>query len=147
MPGLRRIIRWVDMGVVLRVLALATRRDCPLPRMLDALAASHPKRAMRRRLRAVVLDTKDGCAWQKSLQIEGLIGQADAAVLSAAQRSGNLSWALAGMADSYQRKATYRLQALAQVVLPLLMVPVGALMCLLAAAYFAPLTKLILDLS
>jgi type II secretory pathway component PulF len=76
-----------------------------------------------------------------------LIGAADAAVLAAAQRSGNLSWALAEMADSFQRKATYRLQALAQVVLPLMMVPVGIFMCLLMVAYFAPLTKLILDLS
>jgi type II secretory pathway component PulF len=95
----------------------------------------------------VVTDIKEGSAWQKSLQIHRLIGSADAALLSAAQRSGNLSWALAEMADSYQRKATYRLQALAQVVLPLLMVPAGILVCLLVVAYFAPLTKLILDLS
>ncbi len=147
LPGLKRIIKWVDMGVVLRVLALATRRNCPLPQMLGALADSHPKRWVRRRLRAVVVDIKDGCAWQKSLQIERLIGPADAAVLAAAQRSGNLSWALGEMADSFQRKANYRLQALGQVVLPLLMLPVGILVCVLAVAYFAPLTQLIEDLS
>jgi len=147
LPGLKRIILWVDMGVVLRVLALAARRNCPLPKMLDALADSHPKRWVRRRLRAVAAEVKDGCAWQERLQTERLIGPADAAVLAAAQRCGNLSWALGEMADSYQRKATYRLQALGQVVLPLLMVPVGIYVCALAVAFFAPLTKLILDLS
>jgi type II secretory pathway component PulF len=147
LPGSKRIIKWVDMGVVLRVLALAARRNCPLPQMLDALADSHPKRWMRRRLRAVVTEIKEGCAWQKSLQIERLIGPADRAILAAAQRCGNLSWALDEMADSYQRKANYRLQALGQVVLPLFMLPLGLLVCVLAVAYFAPLTKLIEDLS
>ena len=92
-------------------------------------------------------EIKEGCAWQSSLQIERLIGPADRAILAAAQRSGNLSWALDEMADSYQRKANYRLQALGQVVLPLLMLPLGLLVCVLAVAYFAPLTKLIEDLS
>ena len=45
-------------------------------------------------LKAIRLaDIKDGSAWQKSLQNERLIGQTDAAILAAAQRSGNLSWA------------------------------------------------------
>ena len=135
------------MGVVLRVLALAAQRNCPLPRMLDAIADSHPKRWMRRRLKSVAMDIKDGCAWQKSLQIEHLIGQTDAAVLAAAQRSGNLSWALREMADSFHRRANYRLQAFVQVVLPLLMLPIGVLVCVLAVAYFAPLTSLIEGLS
>ena len=147
LPGLKRIIKWVEMGVVLRVLALAAQRNCPLPRMLDAIADSHPKRWMRRRLKAVVMDIEDGCAWQKSLRIEHLIGQTDAAVLAAAQRSGNLSWALREMADSFQRRANYRLQAFGQVVLPLLMLPIGILVCVLAVAYFAPLTSLIEELS
>ena len=43
LPGSKRIIKWVEMGVVLRVLALGARRNCPLPRMLEALADSAPQ--------------------------------------------------------------------------------------------------------
>jgi type II secretory pathway component PulF len=147
LPGLRRIVKWVDMGVVLRVLALATRRNCPLPSMIHALALTHPKRTVRRRLRAVVTDINDGCSWQKSLELQRLIGKPELAILSAAQRSGNLSWALGQMADSFERKATFRLQAVAQVVLPLMLLPVGLVVCVLAAGYFAPLARLISNLS
>jgi type II secretory pathway component PulF len=146
-PGLKRIVNWVEMGLVLRILALAARRECSLPRMLTAVSASHPKRAMRQRLREVVVDINEGSAWQKSLQMHGLIGRSEAALLAAAQRNGNLSWALAEMADSFDRRANYRMQALAQVALPLLLLPVGLLVCVLVMAFVSPLSALINNLT
>ncbi len=147
MPGLRRIIRWVDMGPVLRVLALATRLGRPLPGMIYAIAKFHPKRYVRNRMWAVMRDIDSGQAWQESLRRRRLIGATDAAILSAAERSGNLNWALGQMAESFERKAGYRLQAQSQLVAPLLILPLGILIALVAVSYFIPLSMLIRSLS
>jgi type II secretory pathway component PulF len=147
LPFLKRTINWVDMGVVLRVLALAARLGRPLPSMLHVLARLHPKMSIRDRLRWVVWQINNGVPWQESLRQQRLLGKADSAVLAAAQRNGNLSWALTEMADSFERRASHRLQALAQVVLPMMLLPVGVLMLILAVAYFSPLTLLIENMS
>ena len=55
--------------------------------------------------------------------------------------------ALDELAESLERRANYRLQSLAQIVLPLALLPTGLLVGALAVAYFAPLTTLIWNLS
>lgn len=147
LPGLKRTINWVDMGVALRVLALAARLNRPLPSVFHALARFHPKRSVRNRMTSVVKDADSGRPWQESLRRQRLLSATDSAILDAAQRSGNLPWALCEMAESFERRATYRLQALAQVVLPVLLLPVGIFVLFLAVAYFSPLTQLIRSLS
>ncbi len=147
LPVLTRIINWVDMGPILRVLGLAAGSSRPFSRVLNALARFHPKRSVRARIRAVVRDVDNGEDWQRSFVRHRLLGATDAAVLSAAQRNGNLAWALAEMAESFERRANYRLQALAQVVLPLSLLPVAILTAVLVIGYFAPLVSLIENLS
>jgi type II secretory pathway component PulF len=147
LPGLKRIINWIDAGPLLRVLALAAETGRPLSTMLVVVGRLHPKRSLRRRVRAAVREMDDGRPWQESLQRGRLIGLADAALLAAAQRNGNLPWALGEMAESFERRANYRLQALTQVALPLLMLPMGLIVAAFMVAYFAPLTALIWSLS
>ena len=147
LPVLKRLVRWIDAPVVLRVLALAARRDLPLPPTLRALALAHPKRSMRLRVAAAARDVARGQPWADSLRRAGVIERAEAAILDSAERSGNLPWALDELAESLERRANHRLQALAQVVLPLSLVPAGVLIGLLVVAYFAPLTTLIWKLS
>ncbi len=147
LPLLKRIIRWVDGPMVLRVMALGARRNVPLPATLRALALAHPKRSMRRRVVAAARDVARGQPWADSLRRAGIIEQPEAAILESAERSGNLSWALDELAESLQRRANHRLQALAQVVLPLMFLPTGLLIGALVVAYFAPLTALIQELS
>ncbi len=146
LPGVKRIINWVDMGPVLRVLALATGHDRPLPHTLHAIAIFHPKRSVRRRMHAAVQDCNRGMPWCDSLRRQRLLSQTDVAVLGAAQRSGNLPWAMREMAESFERRATFRLQALVQGVMPLLLLPVGLCAAVLITAYFVPLTVLIRSL-
>ncbi|HEX3726639.1 MAG TPA: type II secretion system F family protein, partial [Pirellulales bacterium] len=50
LPGLRRVVDWVDVGPLLRMLALAAERHRPLSGMFDAIALFHPKRSIRRRV-------------------------------------------------------------------------------------------------
>jgi len=142
-PGLGPIINWVDMGPVLRVLALATAHNRPLAGMFAAIARLHPKRSVRGRVHRVVRDLNNGRPWYDSLRRRGLVSSIDAAILASAARSGNLTWALREMAGSYERRASYRLQALAQTVVPLLLLPIGAATALIGITYYSPLASLI----
>ncbi len=147
LPGLRKVINWMDMGPVLRGVALAARDNRPLVGVLVAMARLHPKRTVRRRLRRVVRDLDNGIPWYDGLRRQRLIDRNDAALLAAAGASGNLAWALTETAAGFERRATYRLQAIAQTFLPLLVLPVGLLTALIAAAYFVPLVDLVIYLS
>jgi len=147
LPGLRRIINWVDMAPVLRILALESKSQRPISGALESIAALHPKRTVRRRVRRVAQDVDRGVAWQESLRRRGLVRDVDAAVLSAATRSGNVPWALTQMADSFERKASWRLKALVQVGAPLAILPLALAVALIAWAYFLPISELIKVLS
>lgn len=147
LPGLKRIIVWMDAAPVLRGLALSTRHQRPLTSVISAMARLHPKRTVRRRMRRVVGDLDNGIPWYDGLRRQALIDANDAALLAAAGTSGNLTWALTQTAASFERRATFRLQALAQTVLPFLVVPLGMLTAFAALAFFSPLAKLITVLS
>ena len=147
LPWLARLIRWVDAPAVLRMLALGTRREVPLPATLRALALCHPKASMRRRIAVWRRTTWSADAPGSTACTAQVIERSEAAILDSAQRSGNLPWALDELAESLERRANYRLQSLAQIVLPLALLPTGLLVGALAVAYFAPLTTLIWNLS
>ena len=112
LPGLKRIINWMDAAPLLRGLALSTRHDRPLVGVLSAMAKLHPKRTVRRRLHRVVRDLNNGVPWHDGFRRQRLLDRNDAALLAAAGASGNLTWALTQTADSFERRATFRLQAL-----------------------------------
>ncbi|MGD9719845.1 MAG: type II secretion system F family protein [Pirellulales bacterium] len=147
LPGLRRIINWVDMGPILRVLALASERQRSMVSLVVAMARLHPKRSVRARMRRVVRDMDNGIPWYEGLRRRGMITRNDAAILAAAGRGQHMSWAMKEMAASFERKASYRLQALAQSVVPLLLVPLGLATAVVALSYFTPLTRLIEHMS
>jgi type II secretory pathway component PulF len=68
-------------------------------------------------------------------------------VLEAAERAGNLSWALRELAEGSERRLGYRMQALAQVLFPLIVILIGGIVFLLAVAYFSPLIRLVEELA
>ncbi len=147
LPWLRRIINWMDAGPMLRMLALAARRQRPLVGTLVAFARSHPKWTVRRRIRRVVRAIDNGTPWYDAMRRTGLLTKTDTAILAAAGYSGNLPWALDEMADSFDRRATYRMQAVAQTLVPLVMLWLGLATAVLYVQSFEPLTELILHLS
>lgn len=147
LPGLKRIVRWIELGPVLRILALVTRRERPLPQALETIAMWHPNRWVRRRVRAAVRDLARGITWQESFRRRRLLAAADQAVLSAAERNGNLPWALEEMGESYARRADFQLKAWGEFALPLLLAAVGLAVALFVIAYFVPLVYLINNLA
>ena len=100
-------------------------------------------RWVRRRLRKVLREVREGADWVASLRGQGLINQADAAVLSSAQRVGNLPWALRETSSSAERRLSYRLQFWLQILFPVVVMAMGTMVFFYAVAYFMPLVRLI----
>ena len=114
---------------------------------MRVLAASYPLSIVRFRLRVAADDVDAGRDWLESLRQTGLIGPADAAVLRAAQRVGNLEWALEEMAASALRRQIFHVQALLQISFPVALLTVGTFVFLFVCGLFLPLVSLIQGLS
>ena len=147
LPGTGWMVRRLDAAAVLDALSLATGHQQPLAPAIFALANFYPKRPIRRRLLEVLGDFDAGDDWCESLRRHRLIGQADLAVLQAAARVGNLSWAMREMADSNRRRFTYRAHALVQVLFPPIVLAYGLAVMFIVVALFLPLIQLIRSLA
>jgi type II secretory pathway component PulF len=147
LPVWKRIVNWVDMAPLLRMLALSAERGQPLTQAIATIVDFHPKRSVRRRMQSVENDLEAGANWQASLARWRFVSPADSSLLIAAERVRNLPWVFRKLADSFERRANYRLQAVARILLPLLFVPVGLIVGVLVVAYFVPLTELIKQLA
>ncbi len=142
-PPINRLTRRLDSARILEALAVVARQQRPLSEGIAAMAVSYPKRAIRRRLRKAVFDIGAGEDWAESLARRRLIHRADRAVLQAAQRVGNLPWAMQEMAESARRRFFYRLQGIIQTVFPVAVVGFGLTIMFIVVALFMPLIKVI----
>ncbi len=143
LPGLGTALRRFHAANLLDSLALAAERDRPMTRTLAILAFEYPRRAVRGRLRKVLADVEAGLDWCESLRRRGLIGRMECTVLQAAQRVGNLPWAMREMAESSRRRLAYRLRGLLQLLFPLAILCFAALVAVFVISYFYPLVTLI----
>ena len=146
-PGFGWVVRPFRAADVLEALALSTRHHRPLVGPLAILANEYPGWAMRHRLQRVLGDVQAGADWSQSLHRHGVIGKAEAMVLEAAGRAGNLPWALEEMAASLRRRHAYRLRAVMMAVFPVCIVAVGVAVGVIFVAYFYPLVVLIESLA
>jgi type II secretory pathway component PulF len=147
LPGSRWAMRRLDSALVLDVLSLAVGSQMPMPEAVTVLAESYPKRYVRRRLARAAREIAQGRPWGDALTRHRLIGRADLAVLSSAERVGNLSWAMRELADSNRRRQAYRYYALMQVMYPAAMLSIAALVGFLVIALFIPLIALVQKLT
>ncbi len=147
LPGTGRLLRRLDMATVLESLSLVVERNQPMAPALATLALMYPKRGIRSRLHRVWMDVQSGGDWCHSLARHRLIKPKDEAVLQSAARVGNLGWAIRQLADSQRRRSIYRLQTMAQVVFPPLVILIGAFFAILVIGFFMPLVTLIQSLA
>ena len=143
LPGTRRLVQRLHTAAILDALALAVERGRPLLDSIIALADSYPHEWIRRRLYRAAHDVYAGEDWSGSLFRHGLLGRADLAVLQAAGRVGNLPWAMKEMAQSSRRRVVYRLQALVQMLFPVVILGLAAFVMFYVVAMFLPLISLI----
>jgi len=143
LPGTNWLARRLDTAAILETLALAAEHRRPLPEAIATLAQSYPKASIRGRLRGVLHDVEGGADWCQSLLSRGLLKRADLAILQAAQRVGNLPWAMREMADSNRRRLAYRLYALVQLLFPPVVLSFALLELFFVVALFWPIVTLI----
>jgi general secretion pathway protein F len=146
LPLADRLVRRRHAGVVLRSLALVVEAGLPMTKGIAILSREYPVWWIRARLMRVRQRLDDGADWCECLCSQGLIGPAEAALLESAQRAGNLTWALREIAESGERRLTYRLLAWTQALFPVVILSMGALVVLFALAYFGPLIRIIEEL-
>jgi type II secretory pathway component PulF len=146
-PGIAGLVRRLDAANILDSLALVARQQRPMLDGVADLAAAYPKWNIRRRLDGAADDIRAGRDWCESLYRRGLIRRADLAILQAAQRVGNLPWAMQEMAQSGRRRFAYRLQAIAQAAFPPVVIVFGLMVMFIVVALFLPLVALIQKLT
>jgi type II secretory pathway component PulF len=142
-PGVAALVRRLDTANVLDSLALVARQQRPILDGIDQLAAAYHKLDVRWRLRGTAEDIRAGRDWCESLYRRGLLRRADLAILQAAQRAGNLPWAMQEMAESGRRRFAYRLQAIVQAAFPPIVICFGLIVMFIVVALFLPLVVLI----
>jgi general secretion pathway protein F len=143
MPLAGRLARRLDSSRILDGLAIVARQQRPLVEGIAMLAESYPKSDIRRRLTLATFDIESGGDWAESLWRHSLIRRPDLAVLQAAQRAGNLPWAMQEVADSARRRFFYKLQALVQGAFPVVVLCLGAVVMFIVTALFLPLISII----
>ena len=142
-PILDRVARRRHVGVILRSLAVVVEGGRPLAQGVAALAESYPRRWVRRRLIQVQIWLSEGADCWTALRGAGLLLPNEEAILAAAQRVGNLPWALREVAEAGERRLSDRLRGWSQVLFGLAVMAFGALVGLLVVAYFTPIIALI----
>ncbi|MGO8744873.1 MAG: type II secretion system F family protein [Thermoguttaceae bacterium] len=147
LPGMGWLMRRYHVAAILDALALTTEQDRPIRETIAILARGYPRWWIRGKLFRVWQDVDRGEDWCASLHRSHLIGQAEYGVLQAAQRVGNLPWALREMAASTRRRLVYRLQAWLQILFPLVILVYGAVVAVIVVGLFMPLIALIQRLS
>jgi type II secretory pathway component PulF len=146
-PLFDRFLRRRHTALILRSLSLVVEAGEPISLGLSTLTNHYPTRWVRRKLHRVELDVQRGADWIESLEQRGLIRSTEAEVLRSSASVGNLAWALAELAETSERRLAIRLQALIQLLFPLVVITLGFVVFLFAMAYFAPLVKLITELA
>lgn len=143
---LRLITLPLDRSTILRSLANAVEHRTPITLMVDALAKKYPKPHIRKRLGNSAGRIAGGANWCDSLRASGLLSMAEAGLLKAAERVGNLGWALNELADRLVRKFVARTNQLLTIGFPLFLFLYGALLFSIGLALLDPLKQILTDL-
>ncbi len=133
--------------VALRALALAAEAGRPLGDGLDPLAddARHPSDRRRfGRLRARHVAGED--VWL-ALRAGWFVTTNEADLLAAAERAGNLPWALRHVADRLDDRRRLRWAAALEFLQPAVVLAMGLVVAVIVIGLFLPLVQLINDLS
>jgi MSHA biogenesis protein MshG len=147
LPGLNRFWLRSDGALVMRALSFAVQQGRELGPAVRLLAEQYPRPSVARRLERAAAGIDRGTDWCDALQSERLLTATDAALLKAAQRVGNLTWALEEMSEGSLRRWAFRWKILVDIAFPLLILALGLLVMFIVVGLFLPLVSLIQGLS
>lgn len=138
-----RLFRGRRTADVLRILAVSTEHRQPLTTVIERLAQVYPSRMLRRQLAPAATAIAAGSDWRDSLYDARFVSSAEQSLLKTAEQAGNLPWALRTVAARQEKRIVYRLAAAVQVLYPILIVCLGALVAFFVVSLFVPLVKLV----
>ena len=142
-----RVFRRRGTADALRILAVAIEQREALPAVFYRLSREYPSAVVRRKLEPVAANVMDGADWQESICRARIVTPAESALLRAAERAGNLPWALRQIANRRERSVIYRLASAVQVLYPLVILVLGAFVAFIVISLFIPLVTVIHDLA
>lgn len=136
----------IRSGEVLTVMAACDSGGKPVEETVAALAQWHYESGLRRKLRVVQNEIKRGThLWQSMFQ-RGLLTSNEQHLLTESQDHGNRPWILRCLAQSRRRRVNYKLEAMAEILMPILVSIMGIFVLLQSLAVVMPLQQLIMGL-
>ena len=138
-----RLVMPLDAALVLRSLSYGVDQGRPLDQTLGELAQIYPRAHIASRLRQVSEQIADGNNSWDCLRRVGLINRGQWAVISAAERLGNLAWALRSQGEASLRRLTYRLHAVSSILFPLVLVALALAVGVIVVGFFQPLAEMV----
>jgi type II secretory pathway component PulF len=143
-PIVGRLYRAYVRGQVLQALAFLLQLGQTAPHALGVLAGNAGfVGGARRSLQAVRWRVEQGEPLAESLYRGSVLPRAMVPLLKAAERAGNLPWALTQLADLLAERAGRRVQRLGLVLFPVPVIGVGVLVGVIVLGVFMPLITLI----
>lgn len=147
LPVIRRLTARYEGARIMQYLGLAVRHERPLAGAMSWLATRVSNDSVSARLNEAAASVEQGRNPWESLHSVGLIKRVDATVLKAAEKVGNLEWALREMAASSNRRFALRVRAAVNVLFPALLLFLGFCVMFIAVALFLPMVDLLGSLS
>lgn len=147
MPLFRTFYPRFDAAPIMRHLARTIDKGKTLPDALLAIANSYHRPTIAVSVAQVYVETESGGDCWKSLLMRGFLSRRDLTLIEAAQRSGNLPWALREIADVREKSYIFRVDTFVQFFRPVPIIAVGLLVGWICIALFMPVVKLLNDLS
>ncbi len=132
---------------ILRSLASTVAMGVPLERGLDPFVSSSGPVLLQRRAAAIRYGLAQGDSCWGLLEREGFLITREVVLIEAAQRAGNLPWALELLAESLDRRWLFRLAAAMELLRPVAILALGVVVAFVVIGLFMPLVKLLNDLS
>ncbi|MEM6331022.1 MAG: type II secretion system F family protein [Planctomycetota bacterium] len=145
-PLLDRLFFGRHRAQVLRLLAIAIEEGLPLEAALGRLAAGRPAYAssyIASRLQDARRRAEQGVDWREALLDAGLLHAKEQPLLHAAERAGNLPWALYGLADQANSRSATRWQLALHTAFPAVIIALGLVVGWVVIGLFVPLVTLI----
>jgi len=151
-PG--SLFRWLlysharsQTPVLLKIMGVVVQAGKPLAGAFSTMARHHISPTVRNHLLYLRNEVERGREPFELLVETGFLTKGEARVLEAAQRAGNLPWALEELAGRVERDLNYNALLILEIVRPIVLLAVAILVGIFAIGMFLPLVKLINDLS
>jgi type II secretory pathway component PulF len=146
-PYFSRCFRRLDLPEILRNLANTVDSESPLEDSLTVLKRNHRRKFIRNSFGQVLLKCLQGDDCWYAMREAHLLTGNEVAVLRSAQRVGNLSWALEELAESIERRVSYRWLMVWEIAQPAVVLLLGLGIGMVCIAFFLPLIQLLNDMS